>query len=156
MLCPSCGKEIVETDVRYGFCGSSLSHDKPPSGESPPSASVAALPGSTDQPPKRNGEAIASLVLGIFPFAFVAVVWVLAGVFGGSLLSIFLTFGILCLTPVVGVLAVNFGHRARASIRQSGERLLGERIAIAGLVLGYVGLACWILAIVIFFLFSDL
>lgn len=115
MLCPSCGKEIAETDALCGFCGSSLSQDKPPSGESLPSASVAASLGRPEQPLRRSRKAIASLILGLLSFI-----------------------------PGVGLLAVIFGHSARASIRRSGGRLRGERMAAAGLVLGYLGLVGWI------------
>jgi hypothetical protein len=42
--------------------------------------------------------------------------------------------------------AVILGHLARAQIRRSGER--GDGMAIAGLVLGYLGLAGWLLIII--------
>jgi hypothetical protein len=41
--------------------------------------------------------------------------------------------------------AVILGHLARAQIRRTGER--GDGMAIAGLVLGYLGLAGWFLVI---------
>ena len=41
--------------------------------------------------------------------------------------------------------AVILGHLARAQIRQTGER--GDGMAIAGLVLGYLGIAGWLLVI---------
>jgi hypothetical protein len=41
--------------------------------------------------------------------------------------------------------AVILGHLARAQIRQTGER--GDGMAIAGLVLGYLGIAGWVLVI---------
>ena len=41
--------------------------------------------------------------------------------------------------------AVILGHLARAQIRQTGER--GDGMAIAGLVLGYLGIAGWALVI---------
>jgi Domain of unknown function (DUF4190) len=68
------------------------------------------------EPPRRSGEATASLVLGLFSFV-----------------------------PVVGLLAVIFGHMAKASIRRSGGRLLGEGMAGVGLVFGYLGLGGWII-----------
>ena len=156
MLCPGCGKEVLGTEAICRFCGSSLYLDKPPSTESLTNARATGPPGEPERTPQRTSKAIASLVLGIIPFAFLAVTRVLTGIFGRPLLGLYLSLGILFLTPIVGVIAVAFGHRARASIRQSGERLRGERIATAGLVLGYVGLAGWIFVIVFFVLFSDL
>jgi hypothetical protein len=41
--------------------------------------------------------------------------------------------------------AVILGHLARAQIKQTGER--GDGMAIAGLVLGYLGIAGWLLVI---------
>ena len=43
--------------------------------------------------------------------------------------------------------AVILGHLARQQIRRTGER--GEGMAIAGLVLGYLGMACWALFLVV-------
>lgn len=63
---------------------------------------------------RRSGEATASLILGLFSFI-----------------------------PFVGLLAVIFGHLARASIRRSGGRLLGDGMAAFGLALGYLSLGVW-------------
>lgn len=59
-----------------------------------------------------SGKATASLICGIFFFVFPAA---------------------LC--------AIIFGHLALSEIKRSGGRLIGEGRAVAGLVLGYVGLA---------------
>lgn len=71
------------------------------------------------QPP-TSGMAIASLVCGIAEF---------------------FTMG------VAAVPAVILGHMARANIKRTGER--GDGMAIAGLVLGYLGIACWSLFLVV-------
>ena len=44
---------------------------------------------------------------------------------------------------IAAVPAVILGHVARAQIKRTGER--GDGMAIAGLVLGYLGIACWLL-----------
>jgi len=80
------------------------------------SAQTSGVTGQPEQPLQRSGEATASLILGLFSFI-----------------------------PVVGLLAVIFGHLAKASIRRSGGRLLGEGMAGVGLVMGYLGLAGWII-----------
>jgi hypothetical protein len=71
---------------------------------------------SPEQPLRRSGEATASLILGLFSFV-----------------------------PVVGLLAVIFGHLAKASILRSRGRLLGKGMAAGGLVLGYLGLGFWVI-----------
>ena len=51
-----------------------------------------------------------------------------------------LVCGIIFFFPI-NIVAVVFGHLALSEIRKSAGRLTGQGIAIAGLVLGYVGLA---------------
>ncbi|MBI4721520.1 MAG: DUF4190 domain-containing protein [Candidatus Stahlbacteria bacterium] len=65
---------------------------------------------------KNSGKAVASLVLGICG-------WFIP--FGGYVLDI---------------LAIIFGAQARSAIKRSNGKLSGEGMAIAGLVLGIVGL----------------
>ena len=81
-------------------------------------------------PPKTSGMAIASLVLSLVGFF-----WIL---------------------PVIGsVLGVIFGHMALGEIKRSGGVVEGQGLAIAGLVIGYVGvgilviLACLVTLIVL-------
>jgi hypothetical protein len=68
-----------------------------------------------------NGLAIGALVCGIL------------GVFSWGLFSL----------P-----AVVLGHIARPQIRRSGER--GDGMAVTGLVLGYLGIAFWVLILLVF------
>jgi type IV pilus assembly protein PilA len=63
-------------------------------------------------PAQTSGKAIASLVCGLFLFLF-----------------------------PLSILAIVLGHLAVSEIRRSAGRVKGEGLAIAGLVLGYVGLA---------------
>jgi Domain of unknown function (DUF4190) len=86
-------------------------------------------PGYGQPPPvgqATNGLSIASLVLGI--------VWVLG---------------------IGSILAVIFGFVARKQIRQSGGRQGGGGMAIAGIVLGFVGIAGLILWIVVIIAVSN-
>jgi Domain of unknown function (DUF4190) len=71
-------------------------------------------------PGQTNGLAVAALVCGIAQIFF----WVLAGI------------------P-----AIILGHVARSRIRQTGEQ--GAGMALAGLILGYVGLALAIIFIIL-------
>lgn len=60
--------------------------------------------------------------------------------------------GLLMILPVVGsILGVSFGHVGRKQIREKGER--GDGIALAGLVIGYVGLVLGLLVVVAFIAF---
>jgi type II secretory pathway pseudopilin PulG len=63
--------------------------------------------------PEKSGKATASLIFGI----------------------------LLCLSPFSSIAAVVLGHLALSEIKKSAGRLAGHGIAVAGLVLGYVGLA---------------
>ena len=69
-------------------------------------------------PPRTNGFAVASLACGIGQFFF-------------------LTFA--------SVPAVIFGHMARRRIRQTGEQ--GDGMALAGLILGWIGIGLTVLAV---------
>ena len=58
------------------------------------------------------------------------------------------------LLPFLGsVVAVITGHMARAEIRRAPDRLEGDGLAIAGLVLGYAAIAMAILAVIAIFMF---
>jgi len=117
VFCCTCGKEIGDTEAFCRFCGRSLSPEKPASTESAQKPSAAIGPAAKpEEPLRRSGEATASLILGLFSFV-----------------------------PVVGLVAVIFGHLAKASIRRSRRRLLGEGMANGGLLLGYLGLGCWVI-----------
>lgn len=69
--------------------------------------------------PETSGKAIASMVLGFFSFIFPA-----------------------------GVLAVVFGHISRSEIHRSGGRLKGEGMGLAGLIMGYMGVAIFPILII--------
>jgi len=67
------------------------------------------------QPPKTDGGAIASMVLGIASIA-------------------------LCLTFLAGIPAIIVGHISLSRIKKSMGRLKGEGMALTGLILGYISL----------------
>jgi hypothetical protein len=61
-----------------------------------------------------------------------------------------LVFGILSwvMLPLIGqIVAVVAGHMARAEIRRSNGQVAGSGMATAGLVLGYLQIALFVLAI---------
>ena len=71
-----------------------------------------------------------------------AIVSLVAGVLGWTLL------------PFLGsIAAVVTGHMARSEIRRAPDRLEGDGLAIAGLVLGYLSIALGVLLVFAVFLF---
>ena len=71
-----------------------------------------------------------------------AITSLIAGILGWSLL------------PFLGsIAAVICGHMARSEIRRAPDRLEGDGLAIAGLVLGYASIALAVLAVVAIVLF---
>jgi type IV pilus assembly protein PilA len=74
-----------------------------------------AVPGAAQPaiyPPQSSGKALASLIFGLFFFVFPA-----------------------------AVVAIVFGHLSLSEIRKSAGRLTGRGMAMAGLILGYIGVA---------------
>ena len=71
-----------------------------------------------------------------------AVVSLVAGILGWTLVPFF-----------GSIAAVICGHLARKEIRQQPDRLEGDGLAIAGLVLGYLAIAMAVLAVVAIVLF---
>ncbi|MDE2154457.1 MAG: DUF4190 domain-containing protein [Xanthomonadaceae bacterium] len=69
-----------------------------------------------------------------------------------SLAVVSLVFGILawCVLPFVGaIVAIICGHLARGEIRRAGadNRMEGDGMAVAGLLLGYAQLVLWVLLV---------
>jgi hypothetical protein len=52
-----------------------------------------------------------------------------------------LVLGILCLNGIGSILALVFGYQAKGQIDRSGGREAGRGMAIAGIVLGWIGIA---------------
>ncbi|HSM85218.1 MAG TPA: DUF4190 domain-containing protein [Candidatus Limnocylindrales bacterium] len=146
MFCASCGASLPDNSVFCSKCGRSTQGNEtqtaspavsaPAAGAAAgaaPAAATSAPPreGAPVSPwlnvpsaqpmhpqynmqPRTDGQAIASLVLGI------------ASVF-------------LCLSFVAGIPAIVLGHLSRKSIRESMGRLKGDGMALAGLIMGYIG-----------------
>jgi type II secretory pathway pseudopilin PulG len=83
--------------------------------QQPPQYPAQAQPYRPYQPPKTDGGAIASLILGIASIA-------------------------LCLNIFAGIPAIITGHISYSKIKKSMGRLKGEGMALTGLILGYISL----------------
>jgi hypothetical protein len=73
-----------------------------------------------------------------------------------TLAIVSLVFGILgwSFLPVVGgLVAIVTGHLARSEIRRATERPQGDGMAVAGLVLGYLALACFVVVLALLLVF---
>jgi Domain of unknown function (DUF4190) len=88
----------------------------------PPPVPAPAAPGYPAYQPPNNGMAVASMVLGIL--GLIGLIWVISP-----------------------ILALVFGYVSKGQIDRSGGRQGGRGFAIAGIVMGWVGIAFSILAI---------
>lgn len=132
MHCPGCGKEVAESDVKCGSCGSSVS------------SRTASSPEITKPSPQRSNWAVANLNLGLICFAVLIAFFVTLG-----RAPINFRLGLLPAALVVGAVAIICGHRAKGLIRRSSGGLVGQGMATVGLIIGYLGLASSILLIAI-------
>jgi type IV pilus assembly protein PilA len=99
VFCAGCGHNVSAGERFCQVCGKEVSVP-------------AAMSPAVGAAGETSGKAIASLVCGLFLFAF-----------------------------PLSILAIIFGHLSVSEIRKSAGRLQGEGFAIAGLVLGYMGVA---------------
>jgi type IV pilus assembly protein PilA len=106
VFCSGCGNSVSVGEKYCRVCGKEVAANSSAGPVLGPTAEGTIFPAQT------SGKAIASLVCGLFIFAF-----------------------------PLSILAVIFGHLGVSEIRKSAGRLRGEGMAIAGLILGYVGLA---------------
>lgn len=115
MFCSQCGTTNAEGAQFCSKCGAGLGSTAT-SSAAPPAAGAprgfGSAPAAPAGPVQSSGKALASLIFGLFCFVF---------------------------PPAV--VAVIFGHLSLSEIRKSGGRLTGHGMAMAGLILGYIGIA---------------
>src|SRR5271168_4611976 len=113
--CPRCAASLQDSVAFSPSCGSSVAPYAPPPPLSPPSNPLNhGASTAYAVAPATSGKAIASLVCGILAY----------------IIPFFLA-----------IPAIVFGHIALSDIKKSAGRLKGQGLAIAGLVLGYLGIS---------------
>jgi type IV pilus assembly protein PilA len=128
MFCAQCGSANADDAKFCASCGKVLETAPPATPIAPPSATppiAASTPappayGGFVPPPTTSGKAVASLLCGFLFFVFPA-----------------------------AVAAIILGHLSLSDIRKSAGRVRGYGIAVAGLVLGYMGIAIIPLALIV-------
>lgn len=125
--CPQCQQPLAIDEAGAGrqmpcpTCGTELTvpqRANAPSGQTPrPAAIASARPASRPV----SGLAVGSLVAGILAFC--------------------------CFGPLAAIPAIICGHVAMSRIRKAQETLSGNGLALAGVILGYVNLACLVVMI---------
>lgn len=132
MLCPNCSAAVTQGQRFCDNCGIRLGADvaspdvqplNAPSGQPPIPPPVPVQPGAYQSQPGMYAPPVV-------PNSNMAIISLVAGVLAWVAL------------PLIGALvAVICGHLARKEISESGGRLTGQGLALAGLILGYVQLA---------------
>ncbi|WP_265446242.1 DUF4190 domain-containing protein [Acetivibrio straminisolvens] len=120
-LCQNCGKLNEDVTAVCSQCGSLLSNE---------------IEYNIDnrinqhQQVKTNGYAIASLVLGVISFPFMC------------------CCGLVAIIP--SVLAIVFGFIAKSKIQASMGLEKGDGLALAGIILGFIGILLTLLSVLVF------
>lgn len=113
MFCGKCGATNPDDGKFCTRCGSALTVGPVAAVAAPtPVAGPTSVPVGFVEPPHTSGKAVTSLIFGFLFFALPA-----------------------------AVVAIVLGHIALSDIRKSAVQLKGHGIAVAGLVLGYLGIA---------------
>ena len=140
MLCPNCGDLISEDDTLCSNCGASLVASETPTEETPVNKAIEAVPPRMNTMPKQRS----SIALAAFSFGIISVLFFISIIYINGFFGIF--SGILSILAIIlGAVGVNrIGHN---------PNLKGKGFAIAGLVLGSIMVASWILVIVVTILY---
>lgn len=144
MHCPNCGAAVTQGQRFCDNCGIRLGADvaspevqpvTPPIGQPSAAPPVPVNPGVFQSQPGMYAPTVV-------PNSNMAIISLVAGILSWVAL------------PLIGALvAVICGHIARKEIRESGGRLAGQGLALAGLILGYANLAFMVLGICLLMVF---
>ena len=144
MFCPECGAPNDDDSVYCGNCGARMDPDGMPAME----AGVAPVAEPieeqvVDAPVQAPEGSLSADELSPAPAAPeprpVAVRTTVTQTSGMAIASLVMGIAGWTLFPFLGsILAIIFGYAARREIRQQPERLTGDGLAVAGLVLGWI------------------
>ncbi len=133
MFCPNCNAAVTQGQRFCDNCGLRLSTDMAPASAptlQAPISQQSPLPPSEQSQPTTYQAQPGIYAPAVVPNSNMAIISLVAGILAWAVL------------PVIGALvAVVCGHIARKEIRESGGRLAGQGLALAGLILGYAQLA---------------
>jgi len=137
MFCPNCNAVVTQGQRFCDNCGLRLSADVAPASaptlQAPISQQPSLPPFEQTQPATYQAQP-GIYAPAVVPNSNMAIISLVAGILAWALL------------PVIGaIVAVVCGHIARKEIRESGGRLAGQGLALAGLILGYTQLAITVL-----------
>jgi len=132
--CPRCNQRL---DLPSTLAGQTVACPSCKIGITVPVVDGAALLSTAYTPPPAEaprtcGYAVASMILGIFSFF----PW--------------------CICAVIPVLAAVMGHMALAEINDNPFVVRGKRMAIAGLVMGYIGIVFAVILNIAWFFFQQI
>jgi hypothetical protein len=139
-FCSGCGNSLAEGETVCGICGKD-------------SSSTAATPAvdpaiAFGLPPENSSKAIFSLGCGLL-YLLLPVVMVLTIVAEASS-TVSAVLAVVCMLGFpLAIVAIIFAYIARSDIRRSAGRLKGKGLALAGLILGYVGIAGFVALIIV-------
>jgi peptidyl-prolyl cis-trans isomerase B (cyclophilin B) len=123
MFCTKCGKENEANATNCVECGEVLTPAQPQSTAAPVHPRAATAPGNPQTAPMAPAQPMS------------------AGAIWGFVLSL---LSLLCFGPLTGIPAIIIGHIAYSNIKKSQDTIRGKGFAIAGLIIGYVGILIFI------------
>ncbi|NLP13897.1 MAG: DUF4190 domain-containing protein [Clostridium sp.] len=133
-LCPNCGYSNEDFSTVCSSCGSLLNGGSEMTDQFNTTGQFNTYESINMQVRiKTSGYAIASLVLGILS----------------------LPFSCCCIGSVTGILAVVFGFIAKSKINSSNGLEKGNGMALAGIILGFMGIAISLIYMAILFFSPD-
>lgn len=152
MKCATCGEPLVAGAVFCTNCGTRTPLPGSSAGRQTTELAEAVLPRDV---PYETGNQLGSPLSSSNPWNAPATLSPRSGLAVASLVCGIL--GIVQILPLLGpIIAVITGHLARREIDRSGGQLGGRGMALAGLIIGYITLALYVIVFVLLLLFFVL
>jgi hypothetical protein len=162
MFCPQCGAPNEEDAVFCGNCGAVLRPEEVSPGVTAAASTAEAPEGTSigevqeEMPEEAPAEALEEERVEVIPApppppppprAYVSSAVQTSGLAIASLVT---GIGGLTIIPLLGsILAIILGYMARNDIRQRSGQVTGEGLAMAGIVLGWIGIGLTVLGLLV-------